>query len=257
MNAPQTVEVNFVSPRHLAGGGDPAWVTVPLHRACGWSHGNDPLQPRVLLSSPDQTILLRLEPHPDGQWWALNHVREPGRPDWSAAFGARTPVELIAAFTDTLTAPSPQASKPTDPYEPLEKAGWSPTGANGLVAPDGTAYVRRIGSAQNPGTWFVTARINPHRRVWQAHFSGHTPPHLISAFTAALADPRPVLRTDSRHSLPTRGPDIVTRQPTPVRPDLIAAALEERIRSLAARRTSPVADTGPPQPPQANHGRSR
>ncbi|MCT7351622.1 hypothetical protein N4P33_05485 [Streptomyces sp. 15-116A] len=48
---PETVEVDFITPRHLAGGGDPAWIPVPLHRACGWSHGNDPLMPRVLLSS--------------------------------------------------------------------------------------------------------------------------------------------------------------------------------------------------------------
>ena len=33
----KTVEVGFVEPRHLAGGGGPAWITVPLHRACGWS----------------------------------------------------------------------------------------------------------------------------------------------------------------------------------------------------------------------------
>ena len=38
---PSTVEVNFITPRHLAGGGDLTWITVPLHRACGWSHGNE------------------------------------------------------------------------------------------------------------------------------------------------------------------------------------------------------------------------
>jgi hypothetical protein len=65
---PETVEVDFITPRRLAGVGDPAWITVPLHRACGWSHGNDPLMPRVLLSSPDQKALLRLEPDPDDQW---------------------------------------------------------------------------------------------------------------------------------------------------------------------------------------------
>lgn len=52
---PETVEVDFIAPRHLAGGGDPAWITVPLHRGCGWSYGDDPLMPRVLLSSPDQS----------------------------------------------------------------------------------------------------------------------------------------------------------------------------------------------------------
>ncbi|MFD9288371.1 hypothetical protein ACFWBV_08665 [Streptomyces sp. NPDC060030] len=41
---------------------------MPLHRACGWSYGHDPLMPRVLLSSPDQKALLRLEPDPADQW---------------------------------------------------------------------------------------------------------------------------------------------------------------------------------------------
>ncbi len=72
----ETVEVDFISPRHLAGGGDPAWITVALHRACGWSHGHDPLMPRVLLSSPDQKALLRLEPDPVDQWWILHHAAE-------------------------------------------------------------------------------------------------------------------------------------------------------------------------------------
>ena len=29
------IEVALVAPRYLAGPGDPAWITVPLHRACG------------------------------------------------------------------------------------------------------------------------------------------------------------------------------------------------------------------------------
>ncbi|MFE6166022.1 DUF317 domain-containing protein [Streptomyces sp. NPDC056486] len=120
---PETVGVDFIAPRHLAGGGDPAWVTVPLHRACGWSYGNDPLMPRVILSSPDQKALLRLEPDPNGQWWTLQHTPEPGRPAWSASFGAHTPGELIAAITDTLTDPVSVASPVCDPYEPLQQVG--------------------------------------------------------------------------------------------------------------------------------------
>jgi Domain of unknown function (DUF317) len=111
---PETVEVDFIAPRHLAGGGDPAWVTVPLHRACGWSHGNDPLMPRVLLSSPDQKALLRLEPDPDRHWWTLRHAAVPDQPAWYVSFGARTPVELIAAVTDALTTSSPAPGIPSD-----------------------------------------------------------------------------------------------------------------------------------------------
>ncbi|MDT9685029.1 DUF317 domain-containing protein [Streptomyces sp. TRM76323] len=117
----------FVSPRHFAGPGDPQWVTVPLHRACGWSYGHDPLAPRVLLSGPGQKALLRLqpEPEPDRQWWTLRHAAAPDRPAWYASFGARTPVEIIAAVTDTLTDPADPAdpAADTDPYGPLLEAG--------------------------------------------------------------------------------------------------------------------------------------
>ncbi|MFF2508692.1 hypothetical protein ACFVTY_35805 [Streptomyces sp. NPDC058067] len=37
----ESVEQAFVTPRYLAGGGDPDWVIVPLHRACGWSSADD------------------------------------------------------------------------------------------------------------------------------------------------------------------------------------------------------------------------
>ncbi|MGC4971702.1 DUF317 domain-containing protein [Streptomyces sp. DT199] len=75
--------------------------------------------PRVLLSSPDQKALLRLEPDPDDQWWTLHHVAEPDRPAWYASFGARTAVKLIAVFTAALTDPAPAADAPCDPYGAL------------------------------------------------------------------------------------------------------------------------------------------
>ncbi|MGW4441924.1 DUF317 domain-containing protein [Streptomyces sp. NPDC004682] len=249
----ETVEVDFITPRHLAGGGDPAWVTVPLHRACGWSYGHDPLMPRVLLSSPDQQALLRLEPDPDGQWWTLAHVRQPDRPAWYASFGARTPVELIAAVTDTLTHPAPPANAACDPYEPLRQIGWSSTfRADRLVAPDGTAYVERPGDTTEPGSWFVTTALGPDRPVWQARFSEHTAPHLVAAFTTALADPHPVARLGSPRGLPTLNPGLVTRRSIPVRAALVAAALEKRVHALAARRGGPAPSPSPRRPPGKN-----
>ncbi|MFD4611944.1 DUF317 domain-containing protein [Streptomyces sp. NPDC058440] len=240
-SAPETVEVDFITPRHLAGGGDPAWITVPLHRACGWSYGDDPLMPRVLLSSPDQKAILRLEPDAYAQWWTVHHIAEPGRPDWYASFGARTPVELIAAFTDALTDPAPGADAPWDPCGALRQAGWSPYGVNGFASPDETAYVERLGTPADPGAWFVMVSLGMDQKVWQARFGAHTPPPLVAAFTAALADPQPVHRTDSGRSLPTLDPDVITRKTTSVRAVYVAGALEDRIRSLAARH--------PPTPP--------
>ncbi|MEH0507258.1 DUF317 domain-containing protein [Streptomyces scabiei] len=256
--APETVEVEFIAPRHLAGGGDPAWITIPLHRACGWSHGDDPLMPRVLLSSPGRKALLRLEPEPDGQWWTLHHAAEPDRPAWYASFGARTPVELIAAATDALTDPAPPTGASSDPYGPLQQVGWSPASAdNGLVSPDGTAYVQRLGSVEEPCAWFVTAALGRDRPVWQARFGAHTPAYLVAAFTAALADPKPVLRMDSGRGLPTRDPNVVARRTTDVLAVYVAGALEERVHSLAARHATPPASPNPSRQPPAKNSRSR
>lgn len=254
---PETVEVDFITPRHLAGGGDPAWITVPLHRACGWSHGNDLQMPRVLLSSPDQKAIPRLEPDPDGQWWTLHHAAEPDRPAWYASFGARTPVELIAAVTDTVTDPAPAADAPSDPYGALRQTGWSPYGDNGLVSPDKTAYIERLGTPADPEAWFVTVTLGMHQKVWQARFGEHTPPHVVAAFTSALADPKPVLRIDRGRSLPSLAPSVVTRQTTNVRAVYVAGALDERVQTLAARHATAPTVSIPSRQPPARNTRSR
>ncbi|WP_345961601.1 hypothetical protein ABDE16_03415 [Streptomyces sp. BRB040] len=88
-DGPANVDIAYIAPRHLAGGGDPAWITVPLHRACGWSYGHDPLMPRVLLSSPDQKALLRLEPDPtDGGGLCSTPPRRTGPPGSPASMPA-------------------------------------------------------------------------------------------------------------------------------------------------------------------------
>ncbi|MEU9734472.1 DUF317 domain-containing protein [Streptomyces sp. NPDC048002] len=247
---PETVEVDFVAPRHLAGGGDPAWITVPLHHACGWSHGQDPLLPRVFLTSPDHKAHLRLKPDPDGQWWTLHHTATPNRPAWYAHFGARTPVEMIGAFLDALTDPSPATAVEADPYEPLRQAGWA--GAqNGRVSPDATTYVQR------GGLWFATTTLNSGSRpVWQALFGEHTPAHLLAAFTASLADPNPVARTLDTQRLPTLNPRLVTRERRDVTAEQAAFALEDRLRALGARRPAPPAPPGI-QPRPSGTGRTR
>ncbi|MGZ0201562.1 DUF317 domain-containing protein, partial [Streptomyces sp. RM1] len=159
-----------------------------------------------------------------------------------------------------LDAPAPAASTPSDPYEPLRQSAWQPPaiGADGLVSPDGTAYVQRLGTAQEPGAWFVTASLGPARNpVWQARFGEHTPARLVAAFTTALTDPHPAARTGSLLTLPTRAPDVVTRRTTDVLAVHVAAALEDRVHALAARRTVPPATPGPPRQPPARNSRSR
>ena len=253
---PEIVDVDFVAPRHLAGGGDPSWVTVPLHRACGWSYGHDPLMPRVILSSPDQRALLRLEPDPDGQWWTLHHAQQPDRPAWYASFGARTPVEIIAAFTDTLTSPAADPADDWDPLEPLQKSGWSPAYShNHLASADGTI---RVEVNETTGCWWVGAALDrTGPPLWQARFGEHTPPHLITAFTAALTDPSPVLRTATVVNLPTRDPDLITVTRREVPAAQVASALEERVHALAARRASTPANPSPLRRSPAKNTRSR
>ncbi|MFE1407820.1 DUF317 domain-containing protein [Streptomyces sp. NPDC058770] len=247
---PETVEVDYIAPRHLAGGGDPAWVTVPLHRACGWSHGNDPLMPRVILSSPDQKALLRLEPTPDGPWWTLQHARNRDQPAWYATFDAHTPVETIAGFIDSLTRPATPAAIETDPYEPLLQADWVPPRAeNGLISPDSTAHVQHHDS--RPWLFTTTLSTSP---LWQAQFDEHTPPHLIAAFTAALADPRPVARTHT----PAHGQQFLTRTRREVPATRVASALEDRIRALTAdQRPAPAQGRGAVRRPPTAPGRTR
>ncbi|MFI9423411.1 DUF317 domain-containing protein [Streptomyces achromogenes] len=251
----QTVDVDFVAIRYLAGGGDPAWITVPLHRACGWSHGHDPLMPRVILSSPDQKTLLRLEPDPEGQWWTIHHTAGPDRPAWYASFGARTPVEIIAAFTDALTDPAGHPSTARTPFELLDAAGWSPPdhSAGMYRSPDATTFVET-----DSGAWLATTMLGRKRPVWQARFSEGTPLHLITAFTAALADPAPLLRATSPSGLPTLNPVLISRARQKVPAVEVASALEDRVRALAARHKAPAAaPPALPRRPSADPGHTR
>ncbi|WP_328939229.1 DUF317 domain-containing protein [Streptomyces tauricus] len=251
-----TVDVDFIHPRHLAGGGDPAWITVPLHDACGWSHGHDPLAPRVLLSSPDQQALLRLEPDLDGRWWTVQHAPAPKRPAWLASFGARTPVEIIAAFTDALTDPAADRADDADPREPLLNAGWSAAYRNSrLTSPDGTV---RMEADEPTGPWWVDIALRSFRTLlWQAHFSEHTPAHLITAFTAALADLRPVPRTAGPASLATRDANLITVSRQKVPATQIASALPDRVRALAARHAATLPEPGLPARRASGTGRTR
>lgn len=239
-----SVEQAFISPRYLAGPGNPAWVTVPLHEAAGWSHGHDPLMPQVILSSPDQKTLLRLEPTPDEPWWRLTHSGGSGGPSWYASFGARTPVELIAAVTDTLTAPGFNARAASDPNEPLLQAGWGRAKEGGLASPDGIVRVERF-NYSGSGHWFIESALsqNPEHQVWQARFGGSAPARLVAAFTRALSDPEPLRRSPDQRPALGRSRIKLRWQEWPV--EQVGYALRERVNFLASRH----AGTPPPPPP--------
>ncbi|MFI7102733.1 DUF317 domain-containing protein [Streptomyces sp. NPDC050161] len=256
-NSPSTpdndsIQQVLVTPRHLAGGGDPAWVTVPLHRACGWSHGHDPLMPRVILSSPDQKAVLRLDPTPDGPWWVLQHAPVGGQRAWSASFGARTPVEIIAAVTDALTDPAPATAPAPDPYEPLRQAGWGEgRDDGGLASPDGIAHVEHFVHGATD-CWFVKAAISedPEGQIWRAYFSGETPPHLVAAFTRALSDQTPLSRDPHPLRVSAYGRRNIQLSYRQLPPDEVAFALERRVKALADRSSRPApAPRSPNVPP--------
>ncbi|MFE4017965.1 DUF317 domain-containing protein [Streptomyces sp. NPDC059101] len=245
----ETIEQTLISPRYLAGGGDPAWVTVPLHRACGWSYGHDPLMPGVLLTSPNQQTTLRIDPDPDEPWWTIRHARTDNQPAWKATFDARTPAEIIAAFTDALTDPRALNAAPP-PTAPLRQAGWRDIPRqSGLISPDGVVRVDYV-TEHGFDHWFITvaAGHTPGDELWGACLDGTTPPHLIAALTRALTDDTPVIRDPNR--LPGLGVrhrhDV--RQHVPV--ETVAFALEQRVTSLCARRQNTTSNTPAAEPPR-------
>ncbi|MGW6742857.1 DUF317 domain-containing protein [Streptomyces sp. NPDC055025] len=245
-----TIDVALVAPRCLAGGGDPAWITVPLHRACGWSHGHDPLVPRVILSSPDQKAVLRLEPNPIWSWWKLRHAPVGEQRAWSVSFDARTPVEIIAGLTDALTAPDPGPAPAPDPYEPLRQADWRDAqDHDGLISPDGIARVEHVTEGAFNGS-FVKTTVSeaPEGLIWQAYFSRDTPSRLIAGFTRALADPSPLPRDPRRLRVPahSRRHTRVTHVRVPAID--VAFPLENRVKTLADRQPHHPA----PAPPTPN-----
>ncbi|WP_405729344.1 DUF317 domain-containing protein [Streptomyces sp. NBC_00028] len=252
----ETVEQAFITPRYLAGIGDPGWITQPLHRVAGWSYGHDPLIPRVLLTSPDQLTQLRLAPGDpdDPDWWTIRQARTTDQPAWAATFQSRTPVEIIAAFTDALTDPSGPPTAPPGPFAALQDAAWeTPRHSGGLAAPDGIARVERVGTPGNDLWVIETTSFVVEPTIWRAVFTGTTPTHLIAAVSQALADPTPI-RRDARR-IPGWARDRMTVDTRHVPATDVAFALERRISALAERhrRVSGVA----PAPPGPARGRTR
>ncbi|MER0483140.1 DUF317 domain-containing protein [Streptomyces sp. Edi2] len=250
MSAPDIVDMALVAPRYLAGGGDPAWVTAPLHRSCDWSSQPNPLVPHVVLTSPDRRAVLRLGPDPDGPWWNLQHAGGEQRA-WSVSFGVRTPVEIIAGFTDALADPATAQAPAPDAYEPLRQAGWlEGHDHDGLTSPDGLAHVEHFTHGFTD-CWFARTAVSedPEGLIWRAYLSGDTPAHLITGFTRALADTAPLLRD----AYPLRVPLNVRRQAHVTITQRPAAevefALERRVAALANRSTQPVSAPVPTKAP--------
>ncbi|MFF3372112.1 DUF317 domain-containing protein [Streptomyces sp. NPDC002680] len=225
----------LISPPYLAGGGDPRWIMAALHHVDGWRYNHTPLSPIVHLIRPDQQAGLRLSPDPDEPWWTILHAPTDEHPAWYARFGARTPVEILAAFTDALTAPQPPAGTAvSNPFEPLRQADWHQTDDDWFTSPDGRVHVDHF-ALRGFDHWLITTALSddPEDLVWQARLDGNTPTHLITPLARALTDPTPLRRVLG--GLPRRvRPHVRTAVPPDSPADLLDP-LEQRVQDLSTR----------------------
>ncbi|MEU9369537.1 DUF317 domain-containing protein [Streptomyces avermitilis] len=254
--------LNEVTPRHLAGGGDPRHVTeYPL--AAGWSNHSVPGYPHVLLESPDQQLHLTLEPTaPEARdtWWRI-HPAE--RREWSAQFGGHTPVEIIAGFTDAL---SSRARVPLgDLWQLATSRGWSlyrQGSETAALAPDETAVLARVPNAvisDTPGwRWKaeVSVPITTERRLWLwgASIDETAPSAAIAGFVAALMNPAPLLRDEGQepHTL-----FHLTSTRSTVLPEQLQQIHLQRLDDARRTMPSPSSPSGRPSSPEPAHRRKR
>ncbi|WP_051716923.1 DUF317 domain-containing protein [Streptomyces sp. NRRL F-5727] len=248
MNKHELVDQALVSPVYLAGPGDPAWVTVPLTTASGWTALNQPLVPHVVLTGPSSKSELRLEPVLEGPWWHVSHRDGRTGTDWSVSFDGSTPVELIAAVTDALPHPGYPLRQPVDPYEPLRQAGWSVAGGRGtFLSPDGHVRGSR-NTLAGSRSWRITAGLDEDDPLWHAFLSAGTPTVILASLFKTLASPEPARRSaEQMKGFPRRG---ITLEWERCPAEHVARALTERVEQLAARR----AVTSPPPCPPVGEG---
>ncbi|MGW0710189.1 DUF317 domain-containing protein [Streptomyces sp. NPDC002643] len=237
-----------VTPRHLAGGGDPRHVTEYL-LAASWSNHSVPGYPHVLLESPDRQLHLTLEPtapEPRAAWWRV-HPAE--RREWSAQFGGHTPVEIIAGFTDAVTS---HALVPLgDLWHLAAGRGWSLLRQGPemyALSPDETAMLAVVPNsvASDTPEWRWKAEVFADRRwLWGASIDEEAPPAAIAGFVTALTDPAPLLRDEGQepsaafHRTATR---------SAVSPEQLRQMHRQRLEVAQRSMPHPPGRTAPPGP---------
>ncbi|MFF3640360.1 DUF317 domain-containing protein [Streptomyces sp. NPDC002564] len=249
-----------MSPRHLAGGGDPRHVTEYL-LASGWSNHSVPGYPHVLLESPDHRWHLTLEPAQE-EFMASWRVHPAQGRSWSAQFAIHTPVEIVAGFTDALHSTGPRPEE-DELWRLAASRGWAMQLAGrqrAALSPDGTAYLARESSlAENPvHRWTVQVSV-PHtenrlRWIWNASIDEAAPPAALTGFIDALTDPSPLLRWEGQE--PQHAFGFLDSRRSPVTPE--QHRLQHLRRIEAAQRTATDSPTpAPPPPGPARHKRRR
>ncbi|MFD3997400.1 DUF317 domain-containing protein [Streptomyces sp. NPDC058583] len=192
-----------VSPRYLAGPGDPRHITHALC-AAGWSVPCDPLHPVIRMRSPDQQHELVFKPsaqYPRG-WWTVHSGLGPD--PWYATFSGDTPVEIVAGLTDALFRSEPEEDAREDFAVILAEHGWTHTtdelGGHRILSPDRTTVAeQRISPSMGRCGWEIAVARNhgpygPEGSLWHASLDIRTPAHVLGAVATALSDPAPVPR---------------------------------------------------------------
>ncbi|MEV5878075.1 DUF317 domain-containing protein [Streptomyces sp. NPDC052101] len=254
-----------VTPRYLAGGGDPRHVTEHL-LAAGWTNHSVPGYPHVLLESPGQHLHLTLEPTAPEErdtWWRIHPANHQG---WSAQFGGHTPVEIIAGFTDALhsAAPAPRS----DPLHLAASRGWTRTTAGveqAALSPDETAVLARINVPVVSDTpvrrWKAEVCIPRSDGrlswIWGASIDERAPAAALVGFVSALTDPMPLLRDEDQ--TPARAFGYLDAIPSSISPEQHRRWHEQRLeqarRTLAATPPSPAGPARPQGGPAHRRGR--
>ncbi|MFC9485996.1 DUF317 domain-containing protein [Streptomyces hydrogenans] len=191
-----------ISPRYLAGPGDPRHITHALC-AAGWTVHSDPLHPVIHMKSPGQEhdLIFKPSPHHFHGWWKVNSTLGPD--PWYASFSGDAPVEIIAGLTDALVHPAPDNAS-GDMTSILAARGWTHTadadGGHKVVSPERTTVAeRRVSPSMGLCGWEIEAARNsgpygPEGFLWRASLDPRAPDHVLSAVATALSDPAPALR---------------------------------------------------------------
>ncbi|MGW4345340.1 DUF317 domain-containing protein [Streptomyces sp. NPDC004690] len=182
-------------------------------------------------------------PNPHGAWWQVRGQGEHG--SWHSAFGANTPVEILAPLTDALLQPPPQSTP--DIWPALEAAGWhhqrKENGDETATHPDRRLSLSRWSGAPYERAYWTAAATRGHDRghgwVWRASLDDAMPRHLLTAFVSALASDEPVQR--GLYDVPHL--DLVTQEERGPQAEDLAAAHDARLKAVraAARKARPAA----------------
>ncbi|WP_165983941.1 DUF317 domain-containing protein [Streptomyces sp. YIM 98790] len=199
---------SLIAPRHLAGTGEIRHITDFL-RAANWRERTSRSGGPLVFESPDHAVRIGYTADTIPPQWILSgRSRGPHSPAWHATLGAQCPVEIVAAVSDALAAP-PLPQDAAEVWRPLDAHGWTTSSEPGrhhtATSADATAVLRYRKDGDSAVWWACATPPGERWPLWNAVFSQHTPPHLLAAFAAALADARPVLRAPGTVPAPAVG----------------------------------------------------